>query len=292
MTNTPDPAAAALIDLTLSTPSRLATRTTDKAPGQSHGPLPVPARDAGGGRFASSRPPRRFQEFAKTPVAAFSLPQFGRLATHEALQRPAFSSRHDNLNRGKMTSNAPQGPGWWQASDGNWYPPQKQPGYAPPPPPGYAAPAGQTVGNATAASTVGAAKFPVAAWLLFAGCAVFLISDFLPARASSANGGSKSASVGHIFVDLVITAVVVGLVWTTFTRPRPRLWSLITLTVYIAVECFGAVVIYLAFASQSASPRVGIFVSAAAIGILVVGIIMAWIAVSKARPPSVHQWTR
>jgi len=37
-------------------------------------------------------------------------------------------------------------PGWWQASDGNWYPPDQQPGYAPQPAygpqPGYGAPAG------------------------------------------------------------------------------------------------------------------------------------------------------
>lgn len=44
-------------------------------------------------------------------------------------------------------SDISQGPGWWQASDGKWYPPEQAPGAqptAPPagPPPGYAAPAG------------------------------------------------------------------------------------------------------------------------------------------------------
>lgn len=34
-------------------------------------------------------------------------------------------------------SDEPQGPGWWQASDGNWYPPQgPQPAPGGPPPPG------------------------------------------------------------------------------------------------------------------------------------------------------------
>lgn len=28
-------------------------------------------------------------------------------------------------------SDSPQGPGWWQASDGNWYPPEQAPGYTP-----------------------------------------------------------------------------------------------------------------------------------------------------------------
>ncbi len=32
-------------------------------------------------------------------------------------------------------SDVSQGPGWWIASDGKWYPPEQQPGYAPPPTP-------------------------------------------------------------------------------------------------------------------------------------------------------------
>lgn len=32
-------------------------------------------------------------------------------------------------------SDTSQGPGWWQASDGKWYPPEQAPAAAPPPPP-------------------------------------------------------------------------------------------------------------------------------------------------------------
>lgn len=32
-------------------------------------------------------------------------------------------------------SDTSQGPGWWQASDGRWYPPEQAPGYVAPPPP-------------------------------------------------------------------------------------------------------------------------------------------------------------
>ncbi len=40
-------------------------------------------------------------------------------------------------------SDVSQGPGWWQASDGKWYPPEQAPGGAPVgPPAGYGAPAG------------------------------------------------------------------------------------------------------------------------------------------------------
>lgn len=41
-------------------------------------------------------------------------------------------------------SDTPQGPGWWQASDAKWHPPEQAPGVAPPPapapPPGYGPP--------------------------------------------------------------------------------------------------------------------------------------------------------
>jgi hypothetical protein len=182
-----------------------------------------------------------------------------------------------------MTSDAPQGSERWQASDGNLNPPQEQTGYAPPPPPGHTTPAGQTLTTATAASTAIAAKFPVAAWLLFAGCAVGLISGFLPTR-NSTNGESQSISLGDELGNFVLTVVVVGLVWATFTRPRPRLWSLIPLTVLTAVEVFGETDGYLGLASRSASPEVGNFVTTGAIGFWAVGTIMAWITRAKARP--------
>jgi hypothetical protein len=34
-------------------------------------------------------------------------------------------------------SDAAQGPGWWQASDGKWYSPEQHPSNAPPPPPAF-----------------------------------------------------------------------------------------------------------------------------------------------------------
>lgn len=170
-----------------------------------------------------------------------------------------------------MTKNA-QGPGWWQAADGNWYPPDMQPGYAPP--------ARQAGSTATAASTVSAGKFPVAAWVLVGGFAVFLIAAFLPARAS----GTAHFSVGHQFWNVLVTAVCIWLVWVTFTGPRPRLWSLITLTILTSVDAFGWMAIVLGLKSLSVPPGIGVFVSGAAIGLLIVGVIMAWIAVSKARP--------
>ena len=61
-------------------------------------------------------------------------------------------------------SDASQGPGWWQASDGKWYPPEAK---LPPPPPGaYAAapaPAGRSAATIVAI-VVGA--FVVATFLI------------------------------------------------------------------------------------------------------------------------------
>ena len=48
-------------------------------------------------------------------------------------------------------------PGWWQASDGNWYPPEQQPGYGAPTMPygyGYAMPQSQQTNNLAIASLV------------------------------------------------------------------------------------------------------------------------------------------
>ncbi len=170
-------------------------------------------------------------------------------------------------------SNAPQGPGWWQASDGNWYPPQQQPGYAapPPPPPASAAPpryqppgqaaetpgaspppqswpapaanpqyppaGGQTFGTGSTAFTNAAANLPLAAWLFLGGLAVALISIFLPWVTASAEGLSATLPLSGVDKFMVF-ALIVGsavLVWLTYARPRTQQATLIGLTVLIGL---------------------------------------------------------
>lgn len=60
------------------------------------------------------------------------------------------------------TSDTPPGPGYWKASDGNWYPPESLPASPVPPPPNYSAVYGSPVagmapsnGMATAAMVLG-----------------------------------------------------------------------------------------------------------------------------------------
>ena len=62
---------------------------------------------------------------SRRPVRAFA----GRATPHHGV---ATQVRN---RAGRPTSDAAQGPGWWQASDGNWYEPERHPSYRPPPSP-------------------------------------------------------------------------------------------------------------------------------------------------------------
>lgn len=62
-----------------------------------------------------------------------------------------------------MSDGSPPGPGWWQASDGNWYPPDQAPGYAVPPPPGYGSPTGYGYGYPLQPTTTATNGFAIAA---------------------------------------------------------------------------------------------------------------------------------
>ncbi len=50
-------------------------------------------------------------------------------------------------------SDSSQGEGWWQASDGKWYPPEKHPDYKPPPPDAPPPPVSRTASSFTSDPT-------------------------------------------------------------------------------------------------------------------------------------------
>jgi hypothetical protein len=215
-------------------------------------------------------------------------------------------------------SSASQGPGWWQASDGNWYPPQQQPGYAPPPPappsspPGYApppgppgpqswsapaypeypAPGGQTYGTGPAAFTGGAAKLPLAAWLLFGGIALDLISGLLPTWTVTAGGETQNIgnTGGDLVVDLLVDGVLALLVWATFTRPRTQRGTLIALTVFAGLAAVGLIGGFTFIKPPSGSPAAGLLLDTVAFGINAAGIIIAWNSRSKTQPQPGKPW--
>jgi hypothetical protein len=76
------------------------------------------------------------------------------------------------IRRARAMSDVSQGPGWWQASDAKWYPPESAPGAAPPgpaatpyPQPGaqpYAQPYPQQYGQPYAAGPMGPKTEPMA----------------------------------------------------------------------------------------------------------------------------------
>lgn len=108
-----------------------------------------------------------------------------------------------------------QGPGWWQASDGKWYPPEQAPGGAPVgPPAGYGAPAGAPPGypTGTAFGAPGAPGMPgvqlvewpqrVVAYLVDAGIVIVaFLAVFLVALVFSAindNLGALVLLIGYV----------------------------------------------------------------------------------------------
>lgn len=170
-------------------------------------------------------------------------------------------------------SNGPRGPGWWQASDGYWYPPQQSAGYTPPPPPpSWPAPAAYPQYPTPGRRTRGIAHLPPAAWLLFTGLALNELAILL-----RDSGGYWSG--GYWVVGLVAAGLFVWLIWATFAGPRIRTGLLITWTVLTSLGVIGAILAFLV--PSSGSLRAGDFVSAASVLLWVVGVIMAWNSRSK-----------
>lgn len=98
-----------------------------------------------------------------------------------------------------------QGPGWWQASDGKWYPPQPAAGGPPPPPYGqpYGAPVQQS--KATAALVLGIIS------LVFNAC--FVPGILAIVWGSKEKDYDSKANAGFI---LGIIGTVLSFVWIGF----------------------------------------------------------------------------
>jgi uncharacterized RDD family membrane protein YckC len=114
-------------------------------------------------------------------------------------------------------SDVSQGPGWWQASDGKWYPPESAPGgqAAAPQPQGFGAPVGAPSGT-----PVGPGGQPLADW------------------------GSRVVAY-LIDYAIVLVFVIVGFIISAiFGAISTTLGVLLGLIVYIAAACSG---LYFAF---------------------------------------------
>src|ERR1039458_3594465 len=119
-------------------------------------------------------------------------------------------------------SDVSNGPGWWQASDGKWYPPEQRPNYEAPAPPQSSAGASAHSSSPAAPSAAGSFKFEMNRWtqaerITAIASLVLLISLFLPWFTVSAGiySGSASALSAHGWMYLVLLlclAIVVDLV--------------------------------------------------------------------------------
>jgi hypothetical protein len=99
-------------------------------------------------------------------------------------------------------------PGWWQASDGNWYPPEQQPGVAAP---GYGAPAGYGYGYATAGpqTTNGMAIASLVLSLLSFACAITWILGIIFGHIAL----GQISRTGEGGRGLAIAGLVIGYLW-------------------------------------------------------------------------------
>jgi hypothetical protein len=174
-------------------------------------------------------------------------------------------------------SDVPQGPGWWQASDLKWYPPESHPNYvaAPPPPPapgrnpaaaGYAPgvaagpppqawpsanPPAQGAGPQNASEGLAVVKgilanFSTTTWLFYGGLVFAVIGIFSPWVDISALGihegsGDWGPNIDWKYAALLVIAVAAWLAWPTISGSQIPVNHRIGLTV--AVGILGLVVL-------------------------------------------------
>lgn len=107
-------------------------------------------------------------------------------------------------------SDSSEGEGWWQASDGKWYPPSAQPHL--PPPPQAAAAGGARVGLSPAVVAI------------LAGAGALILGSFLPwVKASAPFLGTITKSGvegGDGWILIILAIAILGMCWPVFTR-RP-----------------------------------------------------------------------
>jgi hypothetical protein len=195
-------------------------------------------------------------------------------------------------------SDISQGPGWWQASDRKWYPPERHSDYvAPPPPPprhdvteasgqaagiptgppprAWPAPspetgavAGQMTSDSLATAKGIAAKLSATAWLLIGGFVVAIISVFL---------AWETTAAWVAVVLLVAIAVAAWLAWPVFAGYSMSIRRLAGLSVLASLLVFCSVATFI----EDASVGFAGWLYTAAVIAIVVGVVRIWIHRAK-----------
>jgi hypothetical protein len=208
-------------------------------------------------------------------------------------------------------SNVSQGPGWWQASDLKWYPPESQPNYAAPAPPprqpsqpAHPAPypPNQAAGAQMASEGLAAAKswlanLSVTAWLLVGGSVAAAISLFLPWRTVTATLVlmGKSAYTGPtefglvwggklIFLALIVAAV--WLAWPVFAGITISVKRLAVLSAAVGLMLVSIPMLMVGIKEKplfvnAVSYGFGFYLFVAAVIAIAAGVVRLWIQRSK-----------
>jgi uncharacterized protein DUF4190 len=107
---------------------------------------------------------------------------------------------------------APPVPGWWLASDGNWYPPQAAPGGAMAPTP-YGPPRGAPYGYSPYAPTQGTNGLAIASlvlgiiWIYWIGSVLALIFGFIALGQINQSGGRQGGR------GLAVAGIICAFAW-------------------------------------------------------------------------------
>lgn len=200
-------------------------------------------------------------------------------------------------------SDIAQGPGWWRASDGRWYPPEQHPNYQrlPPPPTAPTASGGTPFTAApTPARQPALVSMSATTWLMVLGALGILVSVFLTWATATVNDGfgitttatADLTGVGK-FVGVVVALGVVALSAPVFVGASVSRKRVVGLIVVLAIFTILAAV-WTANAGHSLrgaskeTPDAGAFACWTAIVLIWLAIVRLWRRRrTPARPPSV-----
>jgi len=142
-------------------------------------------------------------------------------------------------------SDVSQGEGWWIASNGKWYPPERTPGHAPPPPPPDDLPAPpSSPSNAAVPGGVPPDLLRAGPWLIMAAAGLAVLGSVLPwASVTSAFGSIDVAGTngdGKITLFLALAVGALGL-WLAFTSSDRSLSTVLCLLVVAGAAVTAAI---------------------------------------------------
>jgi hypothetical protein len=202
-----------------------------------------------------------------------------------------------------MTRSGPQGPGWWQASDGNWYPPESRPGYPPPPPPapapsgpqpqswsapspygqnpGYTAYTGPTPGYGPPTANRQPTQTALPVRLIYSGISLGLLMNVRNIKSHPGDLSAAGVLAVMIFVG-VVYGVLALLAYRAYKQLPAKVGALIGLTVVAGIIVIGDIV-GLAMPGESAESPIDFLADIADV-VTVIGIIMLWYGRSKSAP--------